>query len=80
MHKYIALIQGPKEYLKEEVLIEKFEITQEEIDDCREQGESDEQVIDYIIEEYNNSWEQRWCHVQLFTIGQYRIINPTFEW
>lgn len=80
MHKYVALVRGPKEYLKEEVLIEKFEITQEEIDECREQGESDEEVIDYIIEEYHNTWEQRWCHAQLFTIGQYRIIDPNFIW
>jgi hypothetical protein len=80
MYKYVALVTGPKEYLKEEVLIETFEITQEEIDDCRESEESDEQVIEYIIEDYNNGWEQRWCRAQVFTLSQYRIVDPFFEW
>jgi hypothetical protein len=80
MYKYVAIVKGPKEYLKEEVLVETFEITQEEIDECREDGESDEQVIDYILDEYAAEWEQRWCHAQVFTLGQYRIIRPDFQW
>lgn len=80
MNRYVAIVKGPKEYLKGEVLIETFEITQEEIDECREEGESDEEVIEYIIEEYHNEWEQRWCHAQVFTLGQYRIIHPDFQW
>lgn len=79
-NKYVAIIRGPKEYLKEETLIEKFEITQEEIDECREAGEQDEEVIEYIIEEYHNEWEQRWCRAQVFTLGQYKIIDPDFQW
>ena len=79
MHKYVALITGPKEYLKEEVRVETFEITQEEIDECREGDESDEQVIDYILDEYHNAWEQRWCRAQVVTLGQYKIIHPDFQ-
>ena len=79
MHKYVAIIQGPKEYLKEEVLVEEFAITQEEIDECREEGEEDDEVIEYILEEYCNAWEQRWCRAQVFTLGQYRIIRPDFK-
>ena len=79
-HKFVALVTGPKEYLKEEVLVEPFEITQEEIDECREGEESDEEVIEYILEEYGNAWGQRWCHAQVFTLGQYRIISPDFQW
>ena len=80
MHKLVAIIQGPKEYLKREVRVERFEITQEEIDECREGDESDAEVLEYITEEYCNEWAQRWCNVQLFTLAQYRIIDPTFEW
>lgn len=79
MHKYVAIITGPKEYLKEEVRVETFEITQEEIDECREEDESDEQVIDYILDEYHNAWEQRWCRVQVVTLSQYKIIHPDFQ-
>jgi len=79
-NKYVALVTGPKEYLKEEVLVEQFEISQAEIDECREGEESDEEVIAYILEEYENEWAQRWCHVQLFTLGQYKIIRPDFKW
>jgi hypothetical protein len=80
MHKYVAVVQGPEPYLKGGVLIERFEITKEEIDECRDGDEYDEEVIEYIIEEYHNAWEQRWCRAQLFTIGQYRIIDPNFIW
>lgn len=79
MHKYVAIIQGPVEYLKEGVLVEEFKITQEEIDECREDDEDDAQVIDYILEEYHNTWEQGWCHAQVFTLGQYKIICPDFK-
>lgn len=78
--KYVAVITGPVEYLNSKTRIETFEITQEEIDECREEGESDEQVIDYILEEFNNEWEQRWCRAHVFTLGQYRILNPDFIW
>ena len=79
MNTYIAIITGPKEYLKEGVKVEQLKITQEEIDENREEGESDKEVIDYIIEEYRNEWEQRWCKVQLLTPAQYRMFDPNFK-
>ena len=80
MYKYVLLITGPIEYLKDGPKIEKLEITQDEIDECREEGESDEEVIDYILEEACAEWEQRWCHAQVFTLGQWGILQPNFEW
>jgi hypothetical protein len=80
MHKYILLISGPITYLKEGPKIEKFIITQEEIDELREGGESDEEVIDYILEEACAEWEQRWCRAQVFTESQWRVVQPAFEW
>ena len=80
MHKYILLISGPITYLKEGPKIEKFIITQEEIDECREEGESDEEVIEYILEEACAEWEQRWCRAQAFTESQWRVVQPKFEW
>lgn len=79
MHKYVAVITGPKEYLNEELRVERFYITEEDIADCREEGESEEETIEYILKEYRAEWEQRWCHAQLFTEAQYKIIDPDFQ-
>jgi len=80
MHKYVMLISGPITYLKDGPKIEKFEITQEEINDCREGDEGDDEVINYILEEACAEWEQRWCRAQVFTLAQWRVVQPAFEW
>ena len=78
MHKYVLLITGPHPYLKGGPKIEKFEITQEEIDECREGDESDEEVIDYILDEACAEWEQRWCRAQVFTEVQWKNFASDF--
>lgn len=63
---YIAIIKGPKPYLPEGTKFEKFEITQEEIDDFLEdgeEGETEEDAIQYYKDEYAAEWEQHWCSV-----------------
>jgi hypothetical protein len=71
MRNYVMIITGPKEYLKDSPKIEKFTITQEEIDELREGEESDDEVIEYILEEVCAEWEQRWCKAQVFTENQW---------
>ena len=71
---YVAIIKGPKEYLDEGFRIEKFEITQEEIDDFLEEGkegETEEDAIQYYREEYMSEWEQRWCSVHLLNEAEF---------
>ncbi len=71
---YVAIIKGPKEYLAEGFKIEKFEITQDEIDDFLEEGEegeTEEDAIQYYKEEYMAEWEQKWCSVQLLNESQF---------
>jgi hypothetical protein len=69
--KFVALISGPEEYLPGGVKIENFEITEEEVLDVIEDGESSEDAINYLKEEYVAEWEQRWCKVVLFTLEEY---------
>jgi len=70
--KFVALISGPEEYLPGGVKIENFEITEEEVLDVIEDGESSEDAINYLKEEYVAEWEQRWCKVVLFTLEEYK--------
>jgi hypothetical protein len=69
--KFVALISGPEEYLPVGVKIENFEITEEEVLDVIEDGESSEDAINYLKEEYVAEWGQRWCKVVLFTLEEY---------
>lgn len=66
MYTYVAIITGPKEYLKEESRMEKIFISREDIEACREEGESEEETIEYILGEYQAEWEQLWCKVLFF--------------
>jgi hypothetical protein len=73
--KYKAIVTGPKEYLKDGILVEDFEITENDVLEVIEEGESSEDVIDYLIEEYCATWEQRWCKVTLLTLEEYEEIK-----
>jgi len=73
--KYKAIITGPKEYLKDGILVEDFEITENDVLEVIEEGESSEDVIDYLIEEYCATWEQRWCKVTLLTLEEFEEVN-----
>jgi hypothetical protein len=69
--EFVALISGPEEYLPGGVKIENFEITEEEVLEVIDDGESSEDAINYLKEEYVAEWEQRWCKVVLFTLEEY---------
>lgn len=75
MITFKLLITGPKEYLKDGVLVEDLEITAEEIEELREEGETDNDVIQYILEEEINGWAQRWCRCQAFTLNEWQQIK-----
>jgi len=70
--KFKAIITGPEAYLPEGVKIEDFEITEEDVLEVIEEGESSEDAIAYIKEEYCAEWEQHWCKVILVTLEQYK--------
>ena len=67
--KYKAIITGPNEYLPGGVLVESFEITQDEINEylSEDDSETEEDAIVYYKEEYKAAWAQGWCNVQLLT-------------
>lgn len=69
--RFKAIVEGPKEYLKNGVLIEDFEITEEDIEDFLEDGGTREEAIEYFKEEYCSAWEQRWCKVSLIGMDEF---------
>ena len=50
--KFKATITGPEAYLPEGVKIEDFEITEEDVLEVIEEGESSEDAIAYIVYRY----------------------------
>lgn len=75
--KFKAIVTGPKEYLGSKVLIEDFEITEEDVLEVIEDGESSDDVIAYLKEEYCSTWEQRWCKVTLLTLEEFGEVKNT---
>jgi hypothetical protein len=73
--KFHLRITGPKEYLPEGIKYEEHTITQEDIEDTREEGETDDDVIHYIIGEEISAWEQHWCNATLITKEEYEKLN-----
>jgi hypothetical protein len=71
VHKFYLLVSGPKVYLPEGTKVEEHSITQEDIDEWIEDGETEQDVIDYFIEEEIAAWEQRWCQAVQITEDQY---------
>jgi hypothetical protein len=80
---YVAIIKGPTEYLPEGIKFEKFEITQEEIDDFLEdgeEGENEEDAIQYYKEEYDAEWGQHWCSVTFLSESEFNsLYNSVHE-
>jgi hypothetical protein len=70
--KFYLLVTGPKEYLPSGSKVEEYEITQEEIDEVIEEGETEQEVIDYFIEGEIAAWEQHWCKAVVIDEEQYR--------
>lgn len=69
--KFYLLVTGPTEYLPGGSKVEEYEITQEEIEESREEGETDHDVINYFIEEEIAAWEQHWCKAVVISEEQY---------
>lgn len=72
---FYLLITGPKPYLPGGPRYEKLVITQEDIDEAREEGESDDEVVEYIIEEEIATWEQHWCQASVLTEDEYKKLH-----
>jgi hypothetical protein len=78
--KFKAIITGPKEYIPGGVKIEDFEITEVDVLEAIEDEDgTSEDAINYIIEEYHASWEQRWCVVNLLPLERYNEIIKQSE-
>ena len=84
--KFIAIVTGPEEYLKGELLVEEFTISGDEVSEVIEGDGEDpdnptvDQVADaisYLKEEYVAEWEQRWCKATLLTEEQFETIKNT---
>jgi hypothetical protein len=69
--RFYLMIKGPKAYLPEGTKYEEHIITQEDIDESRENDESDEEVIDYFIEDTIAEWAQHWCTACTITKEEY---------
>jgi|LakMenEpi03Aug12_release.lakeMendotaPanAssembly.Ray.scaffolds.fasta_scaffold408459_1 hypothetical protein len=72
---FYLLVTGPKVYLPGGRKLEKIEITQEDIDDTREGDESDEDVLNYFIEDEISAWEQHWCKAVVITEDEYNKLK-----
>ena len=79
--KYKAIITGPDEYLTGGVLVESFEITQDEINEylSEEDDGTEEDAINYYKEEYIAGWAQRWCTAQLLTEEKIHAAKYIFD-
>ena len=67
MREYKLIVTGPKVYLPEGIRVEDIIITDEEIDDNLEEDQTEEECIQYILNEIVSEWEQRWCSAIVVT-------------
>jgi hypothetical protein len=61
-------------YLKKPI-IEKFEITPQEVKDIKEQGETDQDAIDYILSEKAADYAQGWSATVIFTEKEFNVFK-----
>ena len=73
--KFYLRISGPKVYLPEGTKYEEHTIFREDIEDAREEGDTDEDVIEYFIEEEIAGWGQRWCTAVIITEEEYNKLT-----
>lgn len=62
--KFISIVSGPREYVKDGLLVEDFVIAQDEIDEAMNEDvdfDTEEDAIKYLIEEEIDIWQQRFC-------------------
>jgi hypothetical protein len=70
--KFYLIITGPTSIVENGLKVEELIITQEDIEEARENDESDEDIIDYIIDDEAGGWEQHFCRVQVFDETKYK--------
>jgi hypothetical protein len=79
-YQFIGVIKGPIAYLGEfGCTAEHITLTEEEIGEELENGETVEDYIDYYLEEYVNEWEQKFCSVQVYTKEQWDFLHFIIE-
>lgn len=74
---YIAIIKGPEYIIKGGMLIEKFEITDEDISDYLEDAdptETEDHAITYYMGDYTDDWGQRFCSVSFLTEDDFNTL------
>lgn len=70
LHKYIMIISCPnKKDLIEEFIVEPEDI--EEYMEESEDGETIDDAINYYLDDYVDSWEQRFCSVRVLSDIEY---------
>ena len=79
MRKYIAIIKGPEHIIKGGMLIEKFDITDEDIAAYFENEDVDpvefeDHAITYYMGDYTDEWEQRFCTVSFLTEDDFNTL------
>jgi hypothetical protein len=70
--KFYLIITGPTSIVENGLKVEELIITQEDIEEAREEDESDEDVINYIIDDEAGGWEQHFCRVQVLDEKKYK--------
>jgi hypothetical protein len=70
--KFYLIITGPTSIVENGFKVEELIITQEDIEEARGEDESDEDVINYIIDDEAGGWEQHFCRVQVFDERKYK--------
>lgn len=65
---FYLVITGPESIIPEGVKIEKMVITPEDIEEAREdESETEDDIINYIIDDEAGGWEQRFCRIQVMS-------------
>lgn len=77
MHKFFLIITGPHQCLQSGPKIEEYSISQEEIDESREDDESDDEVINYFLGEAIAEWEQRWCRAIVLSEEEFKSLKKS---
>lgn len=77
MKKFFLIVTGPHQYLKNSPKIEEYSISQEEIDESREDDESDDEVINYLLGEAVAEWEQRWCRAIVLSEEEFKALKKS---
>jgi hypothetical protein len=76
---FYLLVTGPKVYLPGGRKLEAITVTQEEMDEMRDEDETEQEVIDYFAEEAIAEWAQGWCIAQVITKEEYEKLKDLYD-